>query len=250
MGISEILKENVVRPELFSVQSNGVAIIHDIDEHHNQADIYYVSNNVNSNSIIRNVPIKTDGCGLHSSFFKVGDMVNVSYLGGSKMQPIIIGKYDHIYYGNTRQKEYHIKQGDLINTVERMDGEIPPAIELIKDENNTSYSKSFDFKDARCNQAIAEYLDMQGRFTGSCIGLFHEDNKGIIKISNDGNINIFTGFNTGIRVNADKRTIETFGDVSTISQNWTVISNNVNIQSEVLDIKSNKIIINGAEINV
>lgn len=251
MRISELLQDKIVKPSIQNISTNNMAIIYGYDQVNNTASIYYTSNNLDAKAqIVHGVPIKTDGCGLHSSSFSIGDKVVVSFMNNSRMQPVITGKYDDIYALNTREKEYHIEKGELINSAEYIDEMPEPALLMIKDEENKTEWKYSEFKDIMASSVVSEYENMHGRFNGKDIGLYNEKSNAVIKILDDGSINIFTGFNTGIRINSKNKTIETFGNLDAISNNWSVISNNVNIQSDVINIKSESLNVDSKEITV
>ena len=85
----------------------------------------------------------------------------------------------------------------------------------------------------------------KGNFNGQDIGIYNPVSSSVIKIADNGVINIFVETNTGIKIDPTNKTIEILGNnVCTKTENWSVITNSINIKA------SDKITITARELEL
>lgn len=255
MGFKDNLIKNVVKPVTSQIFTNSIGKIISYDEILNKANVLVSSSG--SFTTLEDVPVQLSGKGIFSSKLKVDDLVYIQYNNGSIFQPKIVGFADEDYSNNTREASKHIRKGTLLDTIEEKEGSVIPRVTRRIDMDDIPY-KHEEYQDLSSLEALFEKSQSLGYFNNGEIGLFHPDVSSLVKLKDNGDIDIFTGTNIGIRINKEKRTIEIFGDSSTISDNWKVLSNNVtlisngnmDIECEKLNIKSSEIYINGEIKNV
>lgn len=197
------------------------------------------------------IPLPIYGRGIHTALPNVGDEVVVTFVGNSLLQAKIISVVDELYKYRTRYQEQHIKQGSYISnidysSIDDIDEDDIKALtdNWIDEENNYllkyySYAKSEPIKDLSRDISLLSYFD-EGE-----VGLIHPTNKSIIKLKNDGCVDIFSEDNIGIRVNPKTKTISFIGDnIVSNSKNWNLEIDNVNINSKIFAVNSDTIVLN------
>lgn len=257
MKFKKSLIDNIIDPNSTSKLSNALGQVVNYSKSYNKATVFVKAINGKENVTLDNVPVQLSGIGVHSSSLKAGDNVYVQFNNNSIFQPKIVGFADENYSTNTKRKEKHLRKGTLISSIQEMNGDISPSCEKWIDVNNTSNKYSdFRFKDPV--KDISNSISEKGYFNNGEVGLYNPTSSSIVKVKDDGTIDIFTSTNVGIRVNPSTKTVEMFGDVSTKSNNWSVLSNNIeiianekiSIKSNEIDIITSKITINGESKNV
>lgn len=251
------LIEKIIEPNSRIKLNNAKGQILKYDSINNMADVCLEMINIGK-QILYNVPIQISSVGIHQSSLREGDYVYIQFNNGSVFQPKIIGKADELYATHTRENENHIRQGYLEITQEFINEEITPSTDQWIEPSNTNKTKYLKYKDTSPLDDMAKKINSQGYFQDEEIGMYNPVSSSIMKIKDNGNIDIFIDSNIGIRINAENKTIEFLGDQTTKSHKWTVLSNNVeiiandkiNIKAKELNIETEKITKNGEEINV
>lgn len=257
MNFKEELMQNVVTPKLSNKLSNAIGQVIEYDSVNNVASVFVNNLNGKESYNLDRVPIQLSGSGVHSAPLSYGDMVYIQFNNNSIFQPKIIGFADECYQLNTKKKQKHLRKGTLISTQEKMEGDIEPSYKKWIDFNK-SYDKNIPFRYENPVKDISKMMSSKGYFNGKEIGLYNPKSSAIVKIKDDGTIDIFTSTNVGIRVNPNTKCIEMFGNSSTKSDNWSVLSNNVEIKAtenlsisaKNIDISSENITLNGDKLNV
>lgn len=256
MKFKEQLVRDIINPSIGNRLNNAIGQIITYDNLNNTASIFVNNLNGKESYTLDGVPIQLSGGGFHSASLSDGDMVYVQFNNGSIFQPKIIGFADEYYQINTRKKEKHLRKGSLISSQEKIEGEIKPSCENWISKS-VSYDKSISYRYENPVKNISEKMSNKGYFNNKEVGIFNQKSSAIVKIKDDGIIDIFTSTNVGLRVNPNNKTIEMFGNVSTKSDNWMVLSNNVKVEaaesisisSKNIDISCDNIIVNGEKIN-
>lgn len=257
MNFKEQLIQNVITPNMSNKLSNAIGQVIEYDSNNNVASVFVKSLNGKENYNLDKVPVQLSGSGVHSTPLSYGDMVYIQFNNNSIFQPKIIGFADECYQINTMKKEKHLRKGSLITTQDAIEGDIKPSY-----KNWLNYKESYDkyisYRYENPVKNISELMDKKGHFNNNEVGIYNTKSSAIVKIKDNGVIDIFTSTNIGIRVNPSNKTIEMFGDVSTKSNNWSVLSNNIEIKasenisisSKNIEISSDNIVINGENFNV
>lgn len=239
MGIQDKIKEIAYKENLKTNITIGTVLRY--DSLNNLADVY-----TNTNLHLKNVPIENIP-GIHFANIQPNDTVYIVFVDNSISHPKIIAKADEVYAYNTRVKERHLRKGELIVSQKEVEGEIetPSANTWIDPENKNNIKYGFYFDKNSIEDADKEMYS-QGNFTGQDVGMYSPTASSIVKIKEDGSINIFTETNTGIRINPKDKTIEILGNnLYTNADNWSIISNNIHIQADdTVSIKAKNLKIN------
>lgn len=254
MILKEKIFKDVVNPSMKSNFTNAMGEIVTYDEYNNLAEVY-ISNAKDAQGItLERVPVQLNGKGVYSSQLKAGDMVYLQFNNGSIFQPKITGVADEIYGSNTREKQKHTRKGSFLVSIEKKDKPLlKSSSSTWIDNENKDLIKYYDFKDIDPIKNITDKMDDAGYFKGREVALFHPTKSSIVKLRDDGCIDIFTSTNIGVRINPQNKTIEMFGNVSTKSDKWTVLSNKVRVQAKEdivlnaksLSIEAKEIFVNG-----
>ncbi len=241
MKFKDSLIQNVINPETKTKLSNAMGQIVRYNYGHNVADVSIMTS-TGSATVLNDVPIQLTGSGFHPGGFQEGDYVYVQFNNGTIFQPKITGKADEYYATNTREQEFHPRQGELCVSQEELEGEVSPSSDTWIDAENTNYFKYASYKDRSPVENMSQKREVIGYYKDQEVGMYNPVSSGTVKIQDDGTINIFTDTNLGIRINPNNKTIEFFGDSTTKSNNWSVISNTVEIKaSERLSITTKEL---------
>lgn len=241
-------KENIIReildPASSSKLTNALAEVTSYDAENNLANIFIKRTSTGEMQELENVPIQLSGGGIHSSPITQGDTVYVQFNNGSVFQPKIVGIADEHYFTSTRKREKHLRKGSLLASQEELNGDIKPCCENWIDSKNKDINKFSNFRYTDPVKNTSKIMHEKGYFVNGEVGLFNPTSSAIVKLQDNGTIDIFTKTNVGVRINPMNRTIEMFGDVSTNSDNWSVLSNNIKIHA------NDKLLINGNSIEI
>ena len=255
MKLKQVLSESVNQSTASRV-STAVGEVIEYNEKTNRATIFIKKIAGNESYTFRNVPVQLSSYGLHSSPIEQGDIVYVQFNRGSIFQPKIVGIASEQHDTLTRPLERHLRKGTLLVSQEESDKELDVEYKTWIDNDNESNIKYYNFKNLNPVKTASLKMADMGYFKNKEVGLYNPNSSSIVKIQDDGVIDIFASTNVGVRVNPKNRTVELFGDISTKSKNWKVISNNVDvyaknevkITSNKIDIKANSILVNGEEV--
>lgn len=227
MSVKDKLKQIAYNESISA--SATIGTITNYDSINNIADVLTTSN-ITLNSVpIANAP------GIHSSAYQVGDIVYIIFINNSISSPKIISKADEVYAYNSRVKERHLRKGELFDLkIEQLEGDIesPSSSKWIDTDNKSLIKYSKFFLKNSIEDADTEMFSL-GKFNGTDVGMYNPKTSSIIKIKDDGTINIFTETNNGIRINPKDKTIEIVGNNLCIdNDNWTISSKNINIKAD------------------
>lgn len=203
------------------------------DSTNNLADVYIDSLSSGGSTTVTDVPIQISSKGVHASGLSVNDIVYVQFANSSLFQPKIVGIADEVYAYNTRIKERHLRKGELTVSQDTLDGEITsPSCETWIDNDNTSLIKTGEYSNENPITDANNLMYSKGKFNGQDIGIYNPVSSSLVKITDDGVINIFVETNTGIKIDPSNKTIEILGNnVCTKTENWSVITNSIDIKA-------------------
>lgn len=245
MSIVKKISESVQSSSATNINlSKGTVIRY--DSTNNLADVYIESLSSGGSTNLSDVPIQISSKGVHASGLKVNDIVYIQFANNSLFQPKIVGIADEVYAYNTRIKERHLRKGELTVTQETLDGEITtPSVKTWIDAENTSVLKTGEYSISNSISDADALMFSKGNFNGQDVGIYNPVSSSLVKITDDGVINIFVETNTGIKINPNNKTIEILGNnVCTKTENWSVITNSIDIKA------SDKITITARELEL
>lgn len=233
MSIVQKISECVQTSNMSNINlAKGVVIKY--DSTNNLADVYIESVSSSENINLNDVPIQISSKGIHQSGLKINDIVYVQFANNSMFQPKIVGIADEVYAYNTRIKERHLRKGELTVTQEALEGDITvPSLKTWIDNDNTYLSKTGEFYTKNAISDADDLMFSKGNFNGEDVGIYNPVSSSLVKITDDGIINIFVETNTGIKINPSNKTIEILGNnVCTKAEKWSVITNSIEIKAK------------------
>lgn len=258
MKFKNSIVNNVLDPSMKSRFTNATGDVVSYNASHNVADVF-IQSIINGNGLtLKEVPVQIAGVGLHQSSLKQGDRVYVQFNNGSVFQPKILGKADELYATHTAKDEVHLRKGDLVVSQTMEEGEITSSSSDWIDPSNEDVFKYESYRSMSGMESISNRILNKGKFVNQDVGLYNPVSSSVVKIKDNGEINIFVSTNVGIKIDPQNKTIEILGDVTTKSNNWSVLSNNVEIQAkekiilkaESIDLQTNQLTKNGDNIDV
>lgn len=246
MAFKDTLIKNVINPHTSQMFSNSVGKVIKYYEEDNKVDLI-VSSSGNFTTL-ESVPIQISGKGIIGSSLKEDDLVYIQYNNGSIFQPKVVGLADEDYSNNTRESSKHERKGTFLSSPKNINGEIVPRIK--KRLQNSDGFKHEEYKYSSCLDTLSNKFNTLGYFNNNEVGLYHPILSSLVKLKDNGDIDIFIGTNIGIRINKENKTIQTFGNFSSDCNNWTIISDNIDVKCEKLSLNTKELYVNGDKINV
>lgn len=254
-SFKKALNKQILNPALSKNFSTLIGVVHSYDRVSNKASIEMRSSG--KTTILNDIPVMLHGRGIISESLKQGDVVYISCVNDSLFNAKIIGIADDNgdISINEETKKYS-NRGEYICDVQKIDQEIKTRV-----GNRYSEVQYHDTVQSFLNNDYSVTIENAyknvGTYSNFDVGLINPTSKSIVKLYDDGIIDIFTAGDIGVRINPHSKEIKFFGDSYTNSNNWSVISNNVKIQSDKIQIEtkeininSDRITINGDDINV
>lgn len=231
MRFKKKLTNNILNPMNASNLGTSIGEVINYYPEHNCADIFVTMLGDAEGSTIEKVPIQITSQGIRMPSLKNGDVVYVAFNNNSIFQPKIIGFADENYMMNTWEKQKHIKQGYLVPSSSPEEGTVKvPSCDTWLSEDKELFTSTTYMNLSPVSDSLKS-LEELGHFKENEVALINPNSTSIIKVRDDGTIEVFAKDNTGIKVNSVTKTIEILGDFSTKSKNWSVLSNNINIIS-------------------
>ena len=213
---------------------------------------------------LKSIPLPILGNGIHLALPSVGDNVLLCFTNESLFQAKIVCIVDEKYKYKRRKDLSHVSQGtyklniNIDELREELDSRESKKSNLAScwvDDKNEYGLKYHYFADREPISELINDLSTSAYFEAEEVGLMHPVNKSLVKLKNDGCIDIFTKDNNGIRINPNEKkimvssdTIENSclkwiieaDDIKFKAKNFSVISDNVLIDSENLSFGESK----------
>lgn len=258
MKFRNSLVNNVLNPSMKTRFTNATGDVVSYNAAHNVADVFIPSIIDGNGLTLKEVPVQIAGVGLHQSSLKQGDRVYIQFNNGSIFQPKILGKADELYATHTAKEEVHLRKGDLTVSQTMEEGEITSSSSNWLDSENEDIFKYESYRMKSGMDNVSNKIMNKGKFVNQDVGLYNPVSSSVVKIKDNGEIDIFVSTNVGVKINPQNKTIEILGDVTTKSNNWSVLSNNVEIKAkekiilnaESIDLQTNQLTKNGESIDV
>ena len=186
----------------------STAKIIDYDITSNRASIQYVNPIGGGKFIRQNVPVLNTLGGLQGTGISPGDIVSIIFRNGNLHAPVITGLLsNHYMQKNMTDQGATLVDSDISDV--NIPEEITPMYEQWLDTDNenelkynndyTEHYMSTDI-DGKSIQMVREIT----HFSGTEQGIVHLDNNSCIRMRDNGDIDIFAGNNTGIRISKNK----------------------------------------------
>lgn len=239
------IQNNIIKPYLDGIFTTVKASVTSFDSYRNRANIKY--RNPKGRGILeaKKVPIQIYSQGIYASTIEEGSMVWVSFENGSPLKPKIVGIIDESYELSTREKMKHILQGGLITReYEKKEPKIKNRINSWISDKSPGYANQIEYVNFDIEKKYLEIAEKLGYYEEKEIGLTHTVNGATIKITNEGNINIFTAINQGISISTsdNKITITSLNEIFLNSPNVKINTENINVSARTFKINNKDLI--------
>lgn len=250
MSLKDTIYDKIIKPQNDTKFDNLVGRVSTYNKENNTANVLFKNPKNLGVMELENVPVFVHK-GFKTQSLKSGDNVYITFLNGSIMQPCITGVVDRAYIHDTRVKQRHRRKGSYIVSREYEDVEIL----TYKDKSGVA-----SWIDSECEDCTKYYTHMNSEPVYECIeaisnvsyfkeddiGLYHPDISSIVKLTEEGCIDIFTQSNTGIRVNPHTKSIKFLSENLNFSgDKWYIESDefvfkgkNFNVDSDVININA------------
>lgn len=241
MSLKEAIFDKIIKPNQDNKFDNLVGRVSLYNKESNTANVLFKNPKNLGVMELENVPVFIHK-GLKTMSLKSGDNVYLTFLNGSIMQPCITGVVDKAYIHDTRTKQRHRRKGSYIVNREYEDVEIliykdKSGVENWIDSECDDCTKYYTHKDNEPVYECVEAISNVSYFKEDDIGLYHPEISSIVKLTDDGCIDIFTQSNTGVRINPHNKSIKFFGE-------------NFNFSGDRWYIESDEFVFKGKEFNV
>lgn len=200
------------------------------------------------NVSLKHVPLPIIGNGIHLPLPKPGQKVVVVFTNNSVLQGRIVAMIDEMHKYTFRYKNSHVSQGTYktnldVSQLHDVDLEkVNPLCENWTDEENNYIFKHYSYIERSPYEDFILKSANMSYFNENEIGFIHPENKSLIKIKDDGSIDIFTDDDVGVRVNPVEKRISFFSDkVTSQGKDWYIKTDSFNIESKDFTVKSDKI---------
>lgn len=241
MSLKDNIVDKIIKPHSDNRFDNVIAKIVSFDKITNSASIMFKNPKNVGMMKLDNVPVCYNN-GFVNSNLKSGDSVYVIFINGSILHPYISQTVKTTYVNDTRIKQRHKRKGAYIIDREYNDVEIKkyndiPNIETWIDSSNENINKyNLHSQSEPIHENITNFNEI-GFFKEDEVGMYHPELSSVIKLRNNGIIDIFTMSNQGIRINPNEKTIK-------------LLSDNLNFTSNKWYIESDEFVFNGKKFSI
>lgn len=244
----KILKE-VVKPHTSSSWGTVKATVVNYDNVRNRVDVRFQEPRGVGEMLLEKVPIQIGSNGVHSSGLKKGDQVWISFINNSPLLPKVVGIADEMYEINTREQLRHVRKGSLLSTVTGNCEKPKAKLTSVIDKSNDNIQKHYGFMSFDLRDKISDFRQNIGYYSNDEVGMSHPTNSSTVKIRDNGAVDIFTSTNHGVRVdpststitiNSNKGIVQNSNSINTNSKTWTIVCDDIVIESNTLNINCNK----------
>lgn len=242
------IERNVLKPNISNKFSNLTGIVRSYNKYTNKASVEIRSSG--DITILNDVPVILSTFGVIGPNLKDGDIVNISCSNDSLFNAKITGIVDDNY---SSSKIYDLKKyrnkGEFTYNLEKKEGTILPRLNK-RYSNESFHSNIYMYSMSTTYEVADEIFDKMSSFSDNDIGLINPISKSLIKIKDDGCIDVFSNNDSGIRIDPHNNTINFFGDLISNNKKWKVISNNVEIISDKVNIDTNELTVKADNITI
>lgn len=255
MSLKDNIIDKVIKPQTDSKFDNLIARVTSYDKDSNTASIMFKNPKNVGVMDLDDVPVFLHK-GIKTPSLKSGDNVYVMFVNGSIMQPHITGVVERSFLLDTRIKQRHRRKGAYIVDNEYEDVEI----KRYKDQSSVSNWITKEpvvpgrFLIQSTSDPISELINdiaTVGFFGDEEVGLYHPTLSSIVKLRDNGCIDIFTSSNQGIRINPETKSIKFLSENLNFSNNqWYIESNSFVFKGKEFTIESDDINLNAKKLNM
>lgn len=150
-----------------------------------------------------NVRIQNSSGGLASSSYQVGQECSISFINGNVFSPVITGINQSYYAERACTDQGAYIANDEVYKVSTPEHIIAMNLDWI-DEDNTNTEKYQNdlgqYQDTNVDQQAMDMITTIDKYQDNEVGITNLTNNSTVKLRENGDIDIFTSNNTGIRI--------------------------------------------------
>ena len=162
-----------------------------------------------------NVNIANHAGGLASGSIFAGQKCSISFINNNIYCPVITGIPESYYSERSCSDQGAFIADDTVWKIGTDEHVIAMNLDWINDTNNDLglyENNSARYTDIDVNQVSLDLITTLDKYEDNEVGLTNLKNKSTIKLRDNGDIDIFTGANTGIRICKDTGNIKFYGN--------------------------------------
>lgn len=182
---------------------NTTGTILKYDKTTNVCIVKYPNPNGQGDITRKNVPITDNTGGIVTGADHTGKKCSISFIANNAYAPVIGGIYDNNYQNRLCSDQGSFIAGDEVYKVGTPEHIIAMNTDWIDDKNKNidKYQNDItNYSDIDADQEAIELVSSINRYNENDVGINNIYNKSTIKLKDNGDIDIFTENNTGIRI--------------------------------------------------
>lgn len=152
-----------------------------------------------------NVRVSNSNGGVSSSAFKIGQLVNIQFASKNMHCPIITGTKENYYSNRSNSDQGAYLPNDEVYKVGTTEHLIAMNLDWINEDNmqEDKYNNEVtDFKDQDVDFETTDMLTRLNRFDKDEVGITNMQTHSTVRLKDNGDIDIFSAYNTGMRITA------------------------------------------------
>jgi hypothetical protein len=241
MGVIKDKLQNIVDTNNVTRYGDTIAIITSYDNIKNTASIRFTNPNGGTMLTANNIAFKINSGGLTQATPATGQKCWISFLSNNLLTPVITSLCDDEYYTNIYSKKTNADQGAYLvnNSINNIDIDSIEVTAMTNDyidnSDSSKYSITKDYTNTDATEEARSTLMQLDKYKSSEDGITNLSTNSTVKFKENGDIDIFVGNNTGIRINPNDKSISFFGkSISTMAtESWTIDVPNVKIKGNL-----------------
>lgn len=202
--IHEAIYKNVVRPAISNRKLSVEGSIMDVDYFNQTVRVYWRDPDSGAERESANVPMPVNGDGVFKQTIEIGDRVTLAFKNGNHDSP-----YISIVHKKQDPVDFETKNGSGI-----------PRGVTQKPNYNTSWEGVLTDLHYSHQRILHESEDLKDYVIKEHeIALKHPETGAVVKLADDGLIDIFAGPHVGLRIDPANHSINLFGDSVVVNAN-------------------------------
>lgn len=207
------LKKQVAQGNALQAKVSTGKIL-DYDRVSNMAKVRYMNQNGDGYITRENVRIACMDGGISTSAVHAGQECFLEFANGNIFSPVIIGISGSMYAERACADQGACLPGDMVRTCTKPSTICPMSEDWADLENDDplKYNNELSgYMDVDVTAEVHEIINSIDKYTDTETGMTHTVNKSTVRIKDNGDIDIFTANNLGIRVSPSSRSVDIYG---------------------------------------
>ena len=245
---------NVVKKYDSDKYSSTTGVVTKYYKDENSVDVSIKSKGT-KNLVLECIPLPIFARGVHSIPPKIGAVVLVTFTNNSVLQGKVVAIIDNGYKYSSRQTYSHIESGAYNCNIDfsklKSGYNFKSLSEYTIDKKNDDSFKYFNYVKRNPIEEFVNSVSKLNQFQENDLGFIHPYNKSIVKIKDDGSIEIYTKNDLGIKIDPSNRMIELSSDNIHFKCNkWSISSDVIDFNCDEFNVKSRKITFDSDELDM